>query len=90
MSKKLFTEKEIKMLSTNNPYVRSVSPKGITYTDEFKEVFIVENEKGKLPREIFEECGFDIDVFGLKRVQSLGKRWRAACRENGECGLKDS
>ena len=89
MSKKLFTEKEIKILS-NNPYVRSVSPKGITYTDEFKEIFIVENEKGKLPREIFEECGFDIDVFGLKRVQSLGKRWRAACRENGECGLKDS
>lgn len=34
MSKKLFTEKEIKLLSSNN-YVKSVSSKGITYTDEF-------------------------------------------------------
>lgn len=34
MSKKLFTEKEIKLLSSNN-YVKSVSSKGINYTDEF-------------------------------------------------------
>ena len=54
MSKKIFTEKEIEILS-NNPYVKSVSSKGITYTDEFKRYFIAENEKGKLPREIFEE-----------------------------------
>ncbi|KMT50178.1 hypothetical protein TU51_10475, partial [Bacillus cytotoxicus] len=35
MTKKLFTEKEIEILSKNR-YVKSVSPKGITYTDEFK------------------------------------------------------
>ncbi|MED4602255.1 IS3 family transposase, partial [Paenibacillus validus] len=57
MSKKTFTENEIKQL-TNNPYVKSVSSKGITYTDAFKQLFITENKKGKLPREIFEECGF--------------------------------
>lgn len=39
MSKKLFTDQEIKILS-NNPYVKSVSTKGITYTDEFKSIFI--------------------------------------------------
>ena len=69
MSKKIFTEKEIKILS-NNPYVKSVSSKGITYTDEFKRIFIEENAEGKLPREIFEECGFDIDVIGMNRVRS--------------------
>jgi transposase len=53
MSKKTFTEKEIGQLS-NNPYVKS---KGITYTDAFKQLFISANLKGKLPREIFEECG---------------------------------
>lgn len=37
MSKKLFTEKEIKILS-KNPNVKSVSDKGITYTDEFKRI----------------------------------------------------
>jgi transposase len=89
MSKKLFTEKDIQLLS-KNPYVKSVSSKGITYTDEFKQLFIVENENGKLPREIFEECGFDIDIIGLKRIQSSGKRWRAAYREDGVIGLKDT
>ena len=89
MSKKVFTEKEIKILS-GNPYVKSVSSKGITYTDEFKQIFIAENEKGKFPREIFEECGFDIDIIGIKRVESSGKRWRAAYRKDGIVGLKDS
>lgn len=89
MSKKIFTQKEINILS-NNPNVKSVSSKGITYTDEFKRHFMTENEKGKFPRQIFEECGFDIDVIGMKRVESSGKRWRAAYRENGVLGLRDT
>ena len=36
MSKKLFTEKEMKTLASNK-YVKSVSKKGITYTIEFKQ-----------------------------------------------------
>jgi transposase len=47
MSKKLFTNKEINQLS-NNPYIKSVSTKGITYSDEFKQIFIAESENGKL------------------------------------------
>lgn len=89
MSKKIFTEKEIKILS-DNPFVKSISPKGITYSDDFKRIFIEENEKGKLPRQIFEECRFDIDIIGIKRVESSGKRWREAYRENGLGGLKDN
>lgn len=89
MSNKLFTEKEIKILS-RNPYVKAVSSKAITYTDEFKRIFIVENEKGKLPREIFIECGFDISVLGKERVNSAAKRWRAAYRKNGVDGLRDT
>jgi transposase len=89
MSKKIFTEKEMKVLS-NNPHVKSISLKGIIYSDEFKRIFITENEKGKLPRQIFEECGFDIDVIGLDRIRSSGKRWRAAYRENGVLGLRDT
>ncbi|WP_420974186.1 hypothetical protein [Bacillus thuringiensis] len=41
MTKKLFTEREIQILS-NNLYVKSVSQKGITYTEEFKHIFIEE------------------------------------------------
>lgn len=89
MSKKLFSEKEITQLS-NNPYVKSVSSKGITYTDEFKRIFIAENSKGKLPRQIFENSGFDIEVIGMQRVKASADRWRNAYRDNGVCGLKDT
>lgn len=89
MTKKIFSEKEIKILSTN-PYVKSVTSKGITYTDEFREIFIQKNEGGKLPREIFVEYGFDIDILGMARVRSAGKNWRAAYREKGADGLLDA
>lgn len=89
MSKKLFTEKEIKILSSN-PYVKSVSSKGITYSDKFKQLFIEDYEGGKLPRHIFEEYGFDVDILGMERVTAAGKRWRAAYKENGVVGLRDT
>lgn len=89
MSKKIFTEKEIKLLS-NNPYVKSVSSKGITYTDEFKHIFIVEKEKGKFAREIFEEYGLDVEVLGMERIHSASKRWQRAYKEHGVIGLRDT
>jgi transposase InsO family protein len=89
MSIIVFTEEQIAMLSKNQ-YVKKVSAKGITYSDEFKHVFITENEKGKFPREIFEEHGFDISILGAERVKSTAKRWRATYRKNGICGLNDS
>ena len=64
MSKKLFTEEEIIILKQNK-YVKKVTSKGITYTDEFKRIFIDENGNGKLPRIIFEECGFNIDIIAV-------------------------
>jgi transposase len=89
MSKKLFSVKEIKKLSSNK-YVKSVSEKGITYSEEFKRIFISENEKGKLPRQIFKECGFDIEIVGTRRIKSSADRWRAAYRKNGVHGLQDT
>jgi transposase len=67
MIKKFFTKKEIDILSSNS-YVKSVSTKGITYTDEFKQIFIAQSNNSKSSREIFEECGFDI--IGMDRVCS--------------------
>ncbi|WP_400246846.1 IS3 family transposase [Niallia sp. JL1B1071] len=89
MSKKTFTEKEIKQLSIIK-YVKSVSSKGITYTDEFKHIFIAEKEKGKFARDIFEEYGFDVDVLGKQRIHSASKRWKAAYIKNGISGLRDT
>lgn len=89
MSNKLFTNEEVENLS-KNIYVKKVSNKGITYTDEFKKLFIEENNKGKLPREIFIESGFDIHVLGIQRIHSSGKRWRSAFRRNGVSELQDT
>jgi transposase len=89
MSKKLFTEKEIKLLSANK-YVKSVSSKGITYTDEFKSIFIGEKEKGKFPRQIFEECGFEVEIVGIQRIESASKRWTKAYNNSGLSGLRDT
>lgn len=89
MGTKLFTEKEMGILSSNK-YIKNISMKIITYTDEFRQIFIAENEKGVSPREIFREHGFDINILGMERVKMAGKRWRAAYRENGLAGLHDS
>lgn len=89
MSKKMFNPEEIKQLSAN-PYVKSVSTKGITYTEEFKQLFVASNQQGKLPKDIFEACGFDVQIVGMKRIESSGKRWRAMYREHGALGLHDA
>lgn len=89
MSIKIFTEREIQVLSKNK-YVRNVSIKGITYTDEFKRIFIAENEKGKFAKEIFKEYGFDIVVLGTVRISSSACRWRNAYRKEGILGLNDT
>lgn len=88
MSKKLFSIDEINALSENK-YVKAASSRGITYTDEFKKLFIFERQKGKLPVQIFQNAGFDVEVLGNYRIWSASKRWRTAYREHGNMGLKD-
>ena len=73
-----------------NKYVKKVTSKGITYTDEFKRIFIDENGNGKLPRIIFEECGFNIDIIGMQRVKSSASRWRTAFKNGGAIKLTDT
>ncbi len=89
MSKKLFNDQEQGTLR-KHPYVKAVSEKGITYTDEFKAIAIKRNEEGKSSREIFEDVGFDIDIVGIQRAHSALKRWRAAYKEHGLSGLEDT
>jgi hypothetical protein len=70
-----FTDEQVMELS-KNPNVKRVSIKGITYQESFKDYFIEAYEKGKTPKEIFMESGFDIEILGNSRVKSSGKRWR--------------
>ncbi len=88
MPKKLLSEKEIQMLS-KNPYVKAVSSTNISYTDEFRKLFIVELNNGKVPRQIFEENGFKVEMIGLHRIHKATARWRKAFDEHGVVGLED-
>ncbi|WP_341865965.1 HTH domain-containing protein, partial [Paenibacillus ferrarius] len=89
MSKKMFSEKEQKNLSTNK-YVIHISDKAITYADEFKQLFIDQYMAGKTPREIFEANGFDVNIIGVERLKACVKRWKKAYAEDGVIGLADS
>ena len=86
MSTYRFTEKEIETLQ-NNPNVKNVSEKAITYTKEFKEHFMTEYNKGKLPKTIFQEAGFDVKILG-KRIKNSTHRWKEQNKRLE--GLKDT
>jgi len=89
MSKILFTKENIKKLKTNKN-ILNVSEYSITYNYEFKILFIDEYITGKLPRQIFAENGFDINVIGLKRIEQSACRWNAAYKKDGIIGLADT
>ena len=89
MSKKTFSSAQIKKLSKNK-YVKNITEKGITYTNEFKMHFIAEYEIGKTPRQIFENAGFNIDIVGIERVKSSSRRWRKSYNDKGVMGLDDT
>jgi len=89
MSKKFFSEEEVEILKKNK-YVRNVSPKAITYSDEFKYIFIEEHSNGMLPLSIFIKYGFDPEILGSDRIKGSSKRWRRLHKKNGIIGLDDS
>ncbi|WP_443673949.1 HTH domain-containing protein, partial [Metabacillus bambusae] len=79
----------IKVLQ-KNPNIERVSERSITYTDSFKNRFMDEYQAGKLPRQIFEENGFDVDIIGIKRIELSAYRWKKAYDKDGLIGLTDS
>ncbi len=83
MSKKLFTQEEVKEL-TNNPYVKSVSRRSLVMTPEFKRYAADEMLKGKSMKQIFKEVGIDPESLGEKRINGYRDRiWEQADREDG-------
>lgn len=73
MSKNYFTPEQVEQLKKNK-YVKHVSEKAITYTEEFKEVFMLEYNSGKLPSQILTEMGFDYKLLGRKRIDNIVQR----------------
>lgn len=70
-----FTKAEMETL-LRNPYVADVNEKSISYSTEFKFLFMDEYIKGKRPTEIFRDAGFDIRILGSKRIERACARWK--------------
>ena len=73
MSKRVFTDQEIIELSKSR-YIKHISDKSITYSDEFRSKFYFEYNNGKPAKEIFVECGIDPKIIGDKRIHSFACR----------------
>lgn len=90
MSKKLLTREQMKKLQ-ENPYVRSVTSRVITFTPEFKQWAYSEMTYGKPVQKIFEEAGFDVEVIGKKRMENFRVLVeKAAEREEGFADLRQN
>lgn len=89
MSKKLFTEDQINLLK-NNKYIKRITRKAITYSDEFKKLFVSEYEKGLTARQIFEKYGFDVAALGEKRIKTACSRWYELYKKYGLSRLNDT
>jgi hypothetical protein len=70
MGKNYFTPEQVEQLKKNK-YVKHVSEKAITYTEEFKEVLMMEYNSGKLPSQILTEMGFNYKALGERRIATI-------------------
>ena len=68
MGRGRFTEEEMDRL-LQNPYVTDVNRTSISYSREFKQLFMGEYTAGRRPVQIFRDAGFDIDMLGSKRIE---------------------
>lgn len=84
MGKILFTENQIKKLSKNK-WIKNITTNSITYTEEFKTKLVIDTaEYKKFPRDVFEECGIDPKIIGIKRIENVAYRARKTMMEKGE------
>ena len=84
MSEKLFTDAQVKKISKNK-WIKNITNKGITYTDEFKYKLVKECKNYKrFPQDIFRECGIDPKIVGIIRIQNCAYRWRKQIENTGE------
>ena len=81
-------EEEIRTLR-KNPYVVDVNERGVSYSKDFKFLFIKEYMQGKKPTEIFKDAGFNVKALGSKRIERACARWKESY-EAGTLGVRSA
>ena len=69
-----FTDEQVSLLRSN-PWVKSVTPKYVSFTKEFMEEFISLHSEGQTRYEIFESHGLPVDVMGKKAIKRATDNW---------------
>ena len=89
MSRKPFNAEELTELRSS-PYVSSVTPVKINFTEEFKCIAYKQLSAGITMREIFEQHGIDPNVLGPARIRGIAFHIRHnADREEGFVDLRE-
>ena len=83
MNKMIFNTRQMEELE-NNPNVRKVSERSITYHPDFQLKAVKENASGKGPQQIFRENDFDLDVIGRGKPKDSIKQWKKFYEKHGE------
>lgn len=81
MSTNYFTPEQVKLLEANK-YVKNVSQKGITYSEDFKRDFITLKELGHGTARIFRNCGLEPEILGQSRVYGFARRMKVVANRN--------
>lgn len=76
-----FTEEQIQELKQNK-YVEKVTTKSISFTKEFKELFVKESSNGKGPTRIFIESDFNPYILGSDRIKGFSRRIKKKVKNN--------
>lgn len=69
-----FTDEQVSLLRSN-PWVKSATPKYVSFTKEFMEEFIRLHSKGLTRYEIFESHGLPVDVLGKSSIENSTGNW---------------
>ena len=83
MSKKIYSQAEIQVLR-NNPNVKSVTEKSITYSSEFKIKAIKQSKQGITSTQIFELAGLPSHLIGQGKSDQSLSRWKRLYKDHGE------
>lgn len=70
-----FSEEQIQQLQ-DNPYIKRITSKAITYSEEFRMHFLLEYNQGKLPTQIFREANISPEIVGKQRIGTFASRVR--------------
>jgi hypothetical protein len=86
MSKRIFTKKQLHLLSNHKDIIRC-SIKSVTFSKTFKIKAVKKYQGGLSSREIFERAGLDLRIIGKDIPRESIRRWKRIYEEKGARGF---